>query len=286
MLRCPSVVRRRHRRPQFQTSSSPKGHTFHQEEETHSRKLYYPWSYIKVAKSGKYLGVTLSEKLSNNEHVDAATKKANNSLAFLRRNLSSCPRNIKAQCYETMVRPTLEYASTVWDPFTQRNIKKVEAVQRRAARFAISDYRHTSSPSQMIEYLGWQSLQNRRSNAKVVMVYRITYGLVDIPAASFFHPTSLNTRGHSLRYLVPYCRTETLLVSAQYNRPNEAVLTCTHNLGFETLLVITRYNRLNEAVLTCTHNLRFETVLLSARDNRLIEVVQRVPTIYLSRHCL
>ena len=108
-----------------------------------------------------------------------------------------------------MVRPTLEYASTVWDPFTQRNIKKVEAVQRRAARFAFSDYRHTSSPSQMIEDLGWQSMQNRRSNAKVVMVYRITFGLVDIPAASFFHPTSLNTRGHSLRYLVPYCRTDT-----------------------------------------------------------------------------
>ena len=143
---------------------------------------------LKIAKSGKYLGVTLSEKLSWNEHVDAATKRANNSLAFLRRNLSSCPRNIKAQCYETMVRlrclaflrrnlsscprnikaqcyetmvrPMLEYASTVWDPFTQRNIKKSEAVQRRAARFAFSDYRHTSSPSQIIEDLGWQSLQN------------------------------------------------------------------------------------------------------------------------------
>lgn len=163
---------------------------------------------LKVAKTGKYLGVTLSEKLSWNQHVDAVTKKANNSLAFLRRNLSSCPTHIKAQCYETLVRPTLEYASTVWDPYTQRNIKAVEAVQRRAARFVVGDYRNTSSPSQMIEDLGWQSLQNRRSNAKLVMVYRITYGLVDIPAASFFHPTSLNTRGHSLRYLVPYCRTD------------------------------------------------------------------------------
>ena len=37
------------------------------------------------------------------------------------------------------------------------------------------------------------------------MVYRITYGLVDIPASSFFHPTSINTRGHSLCFLVP-CR--------------------------------------------------------------------------------
>ena len=105
---------------------------------------------LKVAKYGKYSGVTLSEKLSWKEHVDAATKKANNSLAFLSRNLSSCPRNIKAQCYETIVRPTLEYTSTVWDLFTKRNIKKVEAVQRRAPRFSFSYYRHTSSPSQNI----------------------------------------------------------------------------------------------------------------------------------------
>ena len=128
---------------------------------------------------------------------------------FLRRNLSGCQRNIKAQWYETMVRPTLEYTFTVWDPVMQRNIKKVEPVQRRATRIAFSDYRHTSSHSQMIEDLGWQSLQNRRSNAKVVMFNRITYGLVDKPATSFFYATSNNTRGHSLRYLVPYCHTET-----------------------------------------------------------------------------
>ena len=48
-------------------------------------------------KTGKYLGVTIADNLTWNAHVDATSKKANNSLAFLRRNLASCPRDIKAQ---------------------------------------------------------------------------------------------------------------------------------------------------------------------------------------------
>ena len=31
------------------------------------------------------------------------------SLVFLQRNIASCPQDIKAQCYKTLVRPILEY---------------------------------------------------------------------------------------------------------------------------------------------------------------------------------
>ena len=62
------------------------------------------------------------------------TRKTNTSLAFLRRNLSSCPSHTKAQSYQSLVRPILEYALTVWDPYTQTNINRLEAVQRRATR--------------------------------------------------------------------------------------------------------------------------------------------------------
>ena len=37
-------------------------------------------------------------------HVDAVTKKANCTLAFLRRNTSNCSRPVKAYCYQTYVR--------------------------------------------------------------------------------------------------------------------------------------------------------------------------------------
>jgi len=68
--------------------------------------------------SRRYLGATLNEKLLWNEHVDTVTKKANNTLAFLRRNITSCPLDVNAQCYKTLVRPNMEYAAAIWDPTT------------------------------------------------------------------------------------------------------------------------------------------------------------------------
>ena len=111
-----------------------------------------------------------------------------------------------------LVRPILDYAGSAWDPHTTSCIQQLEAVQRRAARFVTGDYRTTSSTSQMIQDLGWPSLQQRRQDAKLVMMYRIIYGLLDIPASRYLHhPAGTCTRGHALRYLVPYCRTDVYL---------------------------------------------------------------------------
>ena len=164
---------------------------------------------LEVVKQGKYLGVTLTDNLSWDKHVDETTKKANNTIASLRRNIPRCAGEIKTQCYTTLVRPVIEYAATAWDPDTARNIQQLEAVQRRAARFFTGDYKTTSSTSQMITNLGWSSLQQRRIEARLVMMYRITHDLVDIPAAQYLHPaTFIQIRGPRYRYMLPFCRTD------------------------------------------------------------------------------
>ena len=160
-------------------------------------------------KSGKYLGVTLHEKLNWNQHIEDVSKKANSSLAFLRRNVTSCPPDVKAQCYKSLVRPILEYASPVWDPYTGTSISQLEAVQRRAARFVMGDYRTTSSTSQMIATLGWPTLQQRRTDARLVLMYRIVHHLIDIPADLYLHPATVSLqRGRNVCFLIPYCRTD------------------------------------------------------------------------------
>jgi len=60
--------------------------------------------------TAKYLGIYINSKLSWNHHVDAISKKANSTLWFLNRNTGHCSRNVKQYCYETYVRPQLEYA--------------------------------------------------------------------------------------------------------------------------------------------------------------------------------
>ena len=71
---------------------------------------------LKSAESAKYLGVEISSDLSFDKHIDNITKKGLKTLGFLRRNLYPCSKQIKDMAYKTLVRPILEYSSTVWDP--------------------------------------------------------------------------------------------------------------------------------------------------------------------------
>ena len=97
--------------------------------------------------------------------------------------------------------PQLEYASTVWSPHTAKYITKLEAVQRRSARWAILDYQRTSSVTQMIKDLNWRTLEQQRIDSRLTLMYKITYDLVAIPAADYLIPNTRQSRhNHQLAY--------------------------------------------------------------------------------------
>ena len=70
--------------------------------------------------------------------------------------------DLKETAYKTFVRPILEYVSSSWAPFNDTDNGKIEKVQRRAARFVMNDYRRTSSVTEMLTNLDWDTLQERR----------------------------------------------------------------------------------------------------------------------------
>ena len=108
---------------------------------THARSHKITFDYklgkntLTALHSHGYLGVELSEDLKWNTHINHTVSKANRTLGVIRRNLKQCPRDIKAKAYSSIVGPKLEYAASVWDPYSDSNISALEAVQRRAARF-------------------------------------------------------------------------------------------------------------------------------------------------------
>ena len=71
---------------------------------------------LENVESIKYLGVTITSDLRWNTHVSNVCTKANRTLGFLRRNLYSCPLEVKEAAYKGLVRPVLDYGSSVWDP--------------------------------------------------------------------------------------------------------------------------------------------------------------------------
>ena len=107
-----------------------------------------------------YLGVTISEDLKWSSHISKITKKANSTLGFLKRNLKYCPLNCRMTAYISLIRSTLEYSSVIWDPFLQKDIDKLEKVQRQAARFISGDYtsRDHGCVTQMLSDLHLQPL--------------------------------------------------------------------------------------------------------------------------------
>ena len=163
---------------------------------------------LEIVETAKYLGVNIHNRLNWNYHINQVAKKANNTRAFLQRNLHQCPRKTKDLCYKTLVRPLMEYGCVIWDPYTASNIQALEMVQRRSARFVTGDYRQTSSVSSMLQQLNWPTLQERRATQKTVMMYRIVNHLVAIPTTCLI-PTAVTMRGHNQRFLVPFARTQT-----------------------------------------------------------------------------
>ena len=106
--------------------------------------------------------------LAWNEHIRQITSKANSVKNFLQCNITrACPVTVKATCYCSMIRSILEYASIVWSPYTQRNIQLIESVQRRSARFTLNDYSPYNSVTNMLIYLDWNSLENRRNELRL-----------------------------------------------------------------------------------------------------------------------
>ena len=63
-----------------------------------------------------HVGVELSQDLRWTNHINKTTAKASKVLGFIRRNLHSCTRDLKASAFKALVRPHLEYCSMVWDP--------------------------------------------------------------------------------------------------------------------------------------------------------------------------
>jgi hypothetical protein len=126
---------------------------------THQYKLGQ--SLLKELKSHTYLGVTISHDLKWVDQINSSISKANRVLGVIRRNFHSCPTDLKSTAYKSLVRPHLEYSGTVWDPYTDDLTKKLEAVQRRAARFACRDYSPRSSVREMLNQLEWDTLQFR-----------------------------------------------------------------------------------------------------------------------------
>ena len=125
---------------------------------------------------------------------------------------------MKEQAYKSLVRPSLEYACSVWDPYLQQDIYTIERVQRRTVRFATNKYRNISSVGNMLQHLEWRSLEDRRNDSRLNMFYKIVNNKVEIQKTDRLIPQkrqTLHSHTKSSKYHLVKLNTERNLFSQE-----------------------------------------------------------------------
>ena len=105
--------------------------------------------------------------------------------------------------YKTLVRPQLEYAAPIWNPYHKLQIQEVEKVQRTAARWTCRRWRNTSSVGDMLDELEWPSLEARREQSSLTFLYKIHSGTVSLDKDKYLTPAPNLQRtraSHDLQY--------------------------------------------------------------------------------------
>ena len=101
--------------------------------------------------------------ISWSSHIQAISNRSTKVLNFIKRNLNNacCPLDTKKTAYLTLVRPIMEYAAPVWDPYYNTDIYRLEKVQRRAARWISSKYSRTTCVTSLLSTLNIPTLKQR-----------------------------------------------------------------------------------------------------------------------------
>lgn len=152
----------------------------------------------------KYLGVTITNNLNWNTHIRNICASAFRKLCQLRHKLKDAPTHVKYLAYTTLIRPKLEYACTVWDPYTKVNINNLEKIQRRAVRFIYSNYNRLDSVSQLMNTNKIQTLELRRKFFRLKFLHQLVNKKLGLDSSLYVNPLSTRTRHTHDKSLTPF----------------------------------------------------------------------------------
>ena len=139
---------------------------------------------ISVCETEKDLGVTFDSELSFDLHIKRVTNKANQMIGIIKRTFLYMNKHTFLMLYKAFVRPHLEYASVVWNPYLIRQSKMIENVQRRATRL-LTECKNMSY-EERLKFLQLHSLKGRRVRGDLIQVYKIVNGMDKLSVETFF----------------------------------------------------------------------------------------------------
>ena len=119
-------------------------------------------------------------------HITEIAHEANSRLSFLRRYIGGCPYRLQEVGYISLVRSCLEYSGATWDMTIKDESDRLEVIQRRAARGAIS-------VTALLNDFKLQPLVDWRRNQRLSIPSKILHHVLKIPPHSV-NPTISSSR--------------------------------------------------------------------------------------------
>ena len=130
-------------------------------------------------------------------------------LESMRRNLYSCPQEVTEAAYKRLVRPVLDYGSSVWGPPCVVLLEELESVQKRAARIVTDNYNYeTGSMAGILGQLKWESLKKRRKDNRLILLYKGLKGKASVPTDDLIPKTRHCKNQHSMAFQTPIANTD------------------------------------------------------------------------------
>ena len=166
---------------------------------------------IPQVNSTKYLGVKLEKDLRWNTNTNFISAKAASRLGFVSRTIPFTLPHLREKAYKQLVRPVLEYASTVWDPtLTTTQSNALEAIQRKAARLVnnISRTDRTTSTTELLCKMNWEKLSSRRESRSLGLFRAMHFNEIATTITDYISPLSATSgfsRRHEMQYHIPHC---------------------------------------------------------------------------------
>lgn len=141
------------------------------------------------------LGILIDSQLSFNEHISKIVKNAYFKGYQILRTVKTRNLNTLVFIYKTYVRPQLEYATEIWNPKTNKQIDKIEKVQKFFTRIALKKCGLIHRPYQeRLTTCNLQNLSERRKITDLTTTFKIIRGLTSLETSKFINLSSRSVR--------------------------------------------------------------------------------------------
>ena len=185
-----------------------------------------------------------SKLISNNLKFSAQSNKAasngNKKLGMLKNTFRCRGAGMWKKLYTSYVRPLLEFAIPVWNPYHKADIEILERVQHRATKIAHS--MKSMSYEERCKHLNLTSLSDRRTRGDLIQKFKIenNFDEVEWPNNPVCGVPRGGHRGHFKREIVKSCDQRHNFfnnrIASNWNKlPNEIIAATTVN-GFKNKL--------------------------------------------------